>query len=181
MVQHHRQQTAAVLLLMILSIFSAVLISSTVEAYAFASSKTRHYSAVPTNTGRKHRIHRTSHRADGSAVTLYLFPSSPAVTSASNQSPLRKQSIPRKSSSSLPAMSQSVLAESDTLPSFSTAHGLLSPEVVMRIADSNDLEMNGALHKFLKTYKSRGPMACLSMLSDPDVLPELTRAMRDVA
>ncbi len=78
-------------------------------------------------------------------------------------------------------MSQSVLAESDTLPSFSTAHGLLSPEVVMRIADSNDLEMNGALHKFLKTYKSRGPMACLSMLSDPEVLPELTRAMRDIA
>jgi hypothetical protein len=78
-------------------------------------------------------------------------------------------------------MSQSVLADCDTIPSFSTAHGLLSPEVVMRIADTNDLEYNGALHKFLKTYKSRGPMACLSMLSDPDVLPELTRAMRDVA
>ncbi|KAK1746176.1 hypothetical protein QTG54_002783 [Skeletonema marinoi] len=181
----HRQNSysaAAVLLL----IFSAVLTSSTTEAYAFASSpsssKTRYYSVVPTNTGRKHRIHRTSHRADGSAVTLYLFPSSPAVTSAANLPP-RKQSInsSRKSKSALPAMSQSVLAESDTLPSFSTAHGLLSPEVVMRIADSNDLEMNGALHRFLKTYKSRGPMACLSMLSDPDILPELTRAMRDVA
>mmetsp|Transcript_9603 Transcript_9603/g.13745 ORF Transcript_9603/g.13745 Transcript_9603/m.13745 type:complete len:184 (+) Transcript_9603:129-680(+) len=175
--------SAAALLLLI---FSAVLTSSTTEAYAFASSsssKTRYYSVVPTNTGKKQRIHRTSHRADGSAVTLYLFPSSPAMTSAANHPP-RKQSINnswKNSRSALPAMSQSVLAESDTLPSFSTAHGLLSPEVVMRIADSNDLEMNGALHRFLKTYKSRGPMACLSMLSDPDILPELTRAMRDVA
>lgn len=174
--------SAAALLLLI---FSAVFTSSTTEAYAFASSsssKTRYYSVVPFNTGRKQRIHWTSHRADGSAVTLYLFPSSPAMTSAANHPP-RKQSINRtkNSISALPAMSQSVLAESDTLPSFSTAHGLLSPEVVMRIADSNDLEMNGALHRFLKTYKSRGPMACLSMLSDPDVLPELTRAMRNVA
>jgi hypothetical protein len=53
---------------------------------------------------------------------------------------------------------------------------------VMRIANTVDLEENGsALHKFLKLYKSRGPMACLSMLSDPYVLPELTRAMRDIA
>jgi|Transcript_25296 hypothetical protein len=169
---------------LLLLIFSAVLTSSTTQAYAFASSssKTRYYSVVPTNTERKQRIHRTSHRADGSAVTLYLFPSSPAMTSAANHPP-RKESIHSRKNlkSALPAMSQSVLAESDTLPSFSTAHGLLSPEVVMRIADSNDLEMNGALHKFLKTYKSRGPMACLSMLSDPDVLPELTRAMREIA
>ena len=169
---------------LLLLFFSAVLTSSTTQAYAFASSssKTRYYSVVPTNTERKQRIHRTSHRADGSAVTLYLFPSSPAMTSAANHPP-RKESIHSRKNlkSALPAMSQSVLAESDTLPSFSTAHGLLSPEVVMRIADSNDLEMNGALHKFLKTYKSRGPMACLSMLSDPDVLPELTRAMREIA
>jgi len=194
MEERQNSYSAAPVLLLILSIFSAVLTSTTTEAYAFASSKTRYYSAVPTNTGRKHRIHRTSHRADGSAVTLYLFPSSPAVTSAANLPPrklssggsstssmMSQQEHPRKKSSALPAMSQSVLAESDTLPSFSTAHGLLSPEVVMRIADSNDLEMNGALYKFLKTYKSRGPMACLSMLSDPEVLPELTRAMRDVA
>ena len=189
MVHRQNSNTAAVMILLIVSLCSAILTST--EAYAFASSsKTRHYSVVPMNTGRKHRIHRTSHRADGSAVTLYLFPSSPAVTSATNHPP-RKQSISknssgsssraRKSKSALPAMSQSVLAESDTLPRFSTAHGLLSPEVVMRIADSNDLEMDGALHRFLKTYKSRGPLACLSMLSDPEILPELTRAMRDVA
>ena len=84
---------------------------------------------------------------------------------------------------SLPAMSTSVLVSSDTLPSFHTAHGLLSPEVVMRIADvhDGDLERDGALHSFLKTYKTHGPMACLPMLSDPCVLPELTRAMREIA
>ena len=78
-------------------------------------------------------------------------------------------------------MSDSVLAASDTLPSFHTAHGLLSPEVVTRIADANDLEEGGVLHRFLKTYKRSGPMACLPMLSDPCVLPELTRAMREIA
>ena len=79
-------------------------------------------------------------------------------------------------------MSDSVLAESDTLPSFQTAHGLLSPEVVTRIADTHDdLEFGAPLHKFLKTYKRRGPVACLPMLSDPCVLPELTKAMREIA
>jgi hypothetical protein len=197
MVQHPSSFTAvAASLLLILSILSAVLTSTTTEAYAFASSsnrsgsKTRYYSPASSNSNVR-RIHRTSHREDGSAVTLYLFPSSPAVSAAnrgggsSSSSPHPRKSSSRSSSSSsssaLPAMSQSVLADCDTIPSFSTAHGLLSPEVVMRIADTNDLEYNGALHKFLKTYKSRGPMACLSMLSDPDVLPELTRAMRDVA
>jgi hypothetical protein len=51
----------------------------------------------------------------------------------------------------------------------------------MRIADSNDLEEGGALHKFLMTYKRKGPMACIPMLSDPSVLPELTSAMREIA
>jgi len=78
-------------------------------------------------------------------------------------------------------MSQSVLATCDTLPSFATAHGALSPEVVSRIADRYDLEEDDALHRFLKTYKREGPLACLPMLSDPAVLPELTKAMRDIA
>jgi len=60
---------------------------------------------------------------------------------------------------------------------------MLSPEVVMRIANTydGDLTMNGSLHNFLKTYKSKGPMACLGMLSDSEVLSELTRAMREIA
>lgn len=127
-------------------------------------------------------------REDGSAVSLYLFPTPPnhrrqrsrRTTDHSSPSTVRRPA-PRESKTSLPAMSDSVLATCDTLPSFHTAHGLLSPEVVMRIADTNDLELGGPLHKFLKTYKSRGPMACLPMLSDPCVLPELTKAMREIA
>lgn len=78
-------------------------------------------------------------------------------------------------------MSRSVLATCDTLPSFATAHGALSPEVVRRIADRYDLEQDDALHGFLMTYKRKGPLACVPMLSDPAILPELTRAMREIA
>jgi len=76
-------------------------------------------------------------------------------------------------------LSQSVLASCDTLPSFQTAHGILSPETVSRmdqLASKDDLAVQG----FLQTYRTQGPMSCLPMLSDPDVLPHLTRAMRDV-
>lgn len=78
-------------------------------------------------------------------------------------------------------MSESVLSPGDTLPSFHTAHGLLSPEVFMRIADTHDADAGGPVRDFLKTYRKKGPMACLGMLSDPCVLPELTKAMRDIA
>mmetsp|Transcript_26000 Transcript_26000/g.53900 ORF Transcript_26000/g.53900 Transcript_26000/m.53900 type:complete len:193 (+) Transcript_26000:197-775(+) len=166
--------------------------SSTIQAdaYAFApttSSQVRYSPVV--NSGR--RIHKC--RDDGSSVTLYLFPSSPEsqtppmAAASLLQSSRSRRTNPsgtessRKLKTRLPAMSPSVLATCDTLPSFSTAHGLLSPEVVMRIADTFDLEQDGPLHKFLKTYKSRGPMACLPMLSDPSILPELTRAMREIA
>lgn len=156
-----------------------------VDAYAFGQTP---LSRTPTqqiryapviNTG--DRIHRR--REDGSSVTLYLFPSSPSESAANlhlSQRKSRPVSTMRRETS-LPAMSQSVLATCDTLPGVATAHGLLSPEVVMRIADQHDLDQDGALYRFLKTYKSRGPMACLPMLGDPSVLPELTRAMRDIA
>lgn len=154
----------------------------TADAYAFAPtplSKARYSPVV--NSGR--RIHKC--RDDGSSVTLYLFPSTPeSQTPPMSAASLLQGSRSRRTNpakTSLPAMSQSVLATCDTLPSFATAHGLLSPEVVMRIADTHDLEQGGPLHQFLKTYKSRGPMACLPMLSDPSVLPELTRAMREIA
>jgi hypothetical protein len=154
-----------------------------VDAYAFGSrslsrsAQQTRYS--PVINGDK-RIHRR--REDGSSVTLYLFPSSPSESAANNlHVSQRKRRGSMRPETKLPAMSQSVLATCDTLPGLSTAHGLLSPEVVMRIADQHDLDQDGALFRFLKTYKSRGPMACLPMLGDPNVLPELTRAMRDIA
>ncbi|KAL3781280.1 hypothetical protein ACHAWO_001617 [Cyclotella atomus] len=152
-----------------------------VDAYAFGSrsiarsSQQTRYSPVINSDKRIHR-----RREDGSSVTLYLFPSS-LSQSAANLHPQRKQRRSVRQETKIPAMSQSVLANCDTLPGMSTAHGLLSPEVVMRIADNHDLDQDGALFRFLKTYKSRGPMACLPMLGDPEVLPELTRAMRDIA
>jgi hypothetical protein len=85
----------------------------------------------------------------------------------------------RKSSVKL---SNSVLASCDTLPSFPTAHGILSPETVMRMQRLNSQgHRSDALDSFLDTYRQHGPLSCLPMLSDPDVLPYLTEAMRDVA
>jgi hypothetical protein len=61
------------------------------------------------------------------------------------------------------------------------AHGILSPETVARM-DEMTLggESNDAVRHFLQTYHRQGPMSCLEMLSDPDVLPHLTKAMRDI-
>lgn len=79
------------------------------------------------------------------------------------------------------SLSPSVLSSCDTLPSFQTAHGLLSPETVMRL---DKMTAKGgrskALDTFLTTYHREGPMSCLEMLSDPDILPDLTSAMRDL-
>lgn len=86
---------------------------------------------------------------------------------------------PRKKSLKL---SNSVLASCDTLPSFQTAHGLLSPEIVMRLEDhSSEGRRSDALNIFLETYRQNGPLSCLPMLSDPEILPHLTQAMRDIA
>eukprot|EP00980_Cylindrotheca_fusiformis_P006672 scaffold1391_cov123-Cylindrotheca_fusiformis.AAC.10 len=78
-------------------------------------------------------------------------------------------------------LSNSVLASCDTLPSFKTAHGILSPETVSRMDEITDGgDGNPAVTKFLSVYRRNGPMSCLEMLSDPEVLPHLTRAMRDI-
>ena len=126
------------------------------------------------NTLVDHKVNQCSCPDDGLSVKLWLYPTSTAAARscwgcASSSSP-----------SLAPTKEQSILATSDTLPNFSTAQGLLSPDVVMRIAASEDLELNGPLDTFLNTYLSRGPMACLFMLSDPNILPELTKAMRAV-
>lgn len=79
-------------------------------------------------------------------------------------------------------LSNSVLHECNTLPAFPTAHGMLSPETVMRMEEMVELDghSSDAVDQFLKQYRREGPMSCLSMLSDPEVLPHLARAMRDV-
>jgi len=78
-------------------------------------------------------------------------------------------------------LSSSVLSSSDTLPSFTTAHGLLSPETVMRMeVMTSKGNRDNAVDLFLETYRNEGPMACLPMLSDEKVLPRLTEALRDI-
>lgn len=135
--------------------------------------------------GEQKRSHGSRSRSD---FYMYLHPT---VGPTSQTPPMVAQSIlsaphvpskqKRQHSSSLP-LSNSVLASSDTLPSFPTAHGLLSPETVMRM-DKNSARQPKceAVSHFLETYRTEGPMACVPMLSDPRVLPKLTEAMRYIA
>jgi hypothetical protein len=98
---------------------------------------------------------------------------------ATNRSPTKPRNYQNNNG---PApLSNSVLSSSDTLPSFPTAHGLLSPETVIRMEImTSSSTRDAAVDYFLRTYKREGPMACLPMLSDPKVLPRLTEAMRDI-
>lgn len=124
----------------------------------------------------------------GSGMVMYLPPQSPTTQTP----PMSSQQIlstpgtstradtNRKRANSF-SLSNSVLASCDTLPSFPTAHGLLSPETVMRMErKTSKSNRSPALTQFLDTYRQNGPMSCLPMLSDPSVLPHLTEALRDV-
>lgn len=44
----------------------------------------------------------------------------------------------------------------------------------------DEQDRSEALKQFLDRYRRKGPMSCLPMLSDPDILPHLTMAMRNV-
>mmetsp|Transcript_20903 Transcript_20903/g.30908 ORF Transcript_20903/g.30908 Transcript_20903/m.30908 type:complete len:242 (-) Transcript_20903:238-963(-) len=110
----------------------------------------------------------------------------------SNRNPTKPKWHTSPSSSTLnstfPPLSNSVLSSSDTLPSFPTAHGLLSPETVLRMENRMKMQQGGGeemvqfrtVNMFLDRYKKEGPMACLPFLSDEEVLPRLTEAMRDI-
>jgi len=104
----------------------------------------------------------------------------PGVISTASPSRTSTRNEEGSSRSKSMKLSNSVLASCDTLPSFPTAHGLLSPETVMRLDESN-AHKTDALRNFLDTYRRKGPLSCLPMLSDPEVLPYLTQAMRDIA
>lgn len=88
-----------------------------------------------------------------------------------------RQQHQRKHNSSLRSMS--VVASSDVLPAFRAAHGLLHPHTVMKLKEQHESagEKNDSMTHFLNTYMEEGPLGCLSFLSDPRVLPDLTRAM----
>ncbi|KAL7547718.1 hypothetical protein ACHAWF_010998 [Thalassiosira exigua] len=183
MVQSRSSSTPSTAKIMAAVATAAVVLGGAPAADAYAlGSGARRYSTSSVKKATGGVVRRRSD--DGSAVTLYLFPTANSVSAANDREPRRRRRATtgdvRSKATSLPAMSASVLCESDTLPMFHTAHGMLSPEVVRRIADTHEVELDGPLHKFLLKYKREGPMSCLSVLSDPEVLPVLTRAMRDV-
>ena len=96
-----------------------------------------------------------------------------------------------ESSESMPSSFKETLSnnhrsgDGGTLPSFRAANGLLSPQTVYRmkqtIMRNGGVVDNESIATFLETYERDGPMSCLSMLSDSNVLPHLTKAMRDLA
>lgn len=71
----------------------------------------------------------------------------------------------------------------DPFSAVPVAHGMLSPAIVMRLEELTRMHRhhNPALDSFLDSYYTKGPMSCVPMLSDPDVLPHLTMAMRYVS
>ena len=117
-------------------------------------------------------------------VAQQMIPNPSSIAPTSSSSMDKKKDPPQQQKQRYNTkLSHSVLADCDTLPSFPTAHGLLSPETVMRMEEMVELEegaSSAAVGQFLRRYRRSGPMSCLSMLSDPDVLPHLTKAMRDV-
>lgn len=123
----------------------------------------------------------------GGMLNMYVKSNAPTSQTApmvakaifSSHQSNRRQANKRKNAAS--PLSNSVLSSSDTLPSFPTAHGLLSPETVLRMEEmTSSGSRDAAVEYFLKTYRNQGPMACLPLLSDANVLPRLTEAMRDV-
>eukprot|EP00549_Striatella_unipunctata_P021361 CAMPEP_0118691016 /NCGR_PEP_ID=MMETSP0800-20121206/10440_1 /TAXON_ID=210618 ORGANISM="Striatella unipunctata, Strain CCMP2910" /NCGR_SAMPLE_ID=MMETSP0800 /ASSEMBLY_ACC=CAM_ASM_000638 /LENGTH=161 /DNA_ID=CAMNT_0006588737 /DNA_START=84 /DNA_END=569 /DNA_ORIENTATION=+ len=125
-----------------------------------------------------------------SASDYMFFESSPSSSSlgcgsssSSNnnrpQQPFAQNKHPRRGTVRRDA---SLLVEWDTLPDFPTVPGMLSPETVMRMSSASfrEQEENQALATFFDTYRRQGPLACLPMLSDPDILPVLTEAMRGI-
>ena len=165
-VQRQQQQLRRVTSLTVLLALVVSLLADSAAAWSPSSPKTFGGSPTTHSQPRGLRPEKSSRKPNLTEQKMLRNPGTPRV-----------RDIPKKSATQ---MSQSVLASCDTLPQFPTAHGLLSPEVVTRIEGLESSE-HGALRRFVQQYRQNGPLSCLSMLSDPDVLPHLTQAMRDVA
>ena len=189
-----------------------VVVTTTTDAYAFGPWYPHHSMGARRRNNLSTRPSTDASpspcRRVRSAATLNLFPTAPSVSAASQRPVMVKPLLRPKRGSSRGNKSISLTTTAPTvspsqgqllastmaistssnysiLSSRTTAHGLLSPEVVMRIMDSTaaagSSSMSPTMESFLDLYKSRGPMACLPLLSDMTVLPELTRAMREIA
>jgi len=62
------------------------------------------------------------------------------------------------------------------------AHGILCPETVSKMDElTQGGRSNRAVKAFLDRYRRCGPMSCMELLSDPEILPHLTKTMRHLA
>lgn len=168
------------------------------ECFSHSSKSTclpqHHYPSATFTSPHAHNLYTKIHNTNDphpSSTSLFYAPNqhtsqtAPMVAQAfykshiTNRNPTKPKS--HNGQSSTMPLSNSVLSSSDTLPSFPTAHGLLSPETVMRMEITTSKgNRDNAVDLFLETYRNEGPMACLPMLSDEKVLPRLTEAMRDI-
>ena len=179
----------------VLTMISRTILIITLVAVALIASTVVAWSPNQKIFGTPRTIRRKSSGTSPSTLTspVQTSQSSSPTTSrtmlqyTNNNYKVKNPIVQQKSNerSSKTKLSNSVLASCDTLPSFRTAHGLLSPETVMRLeamrSSSPRNHKNQALSTFLHTYRTHGPLSCVPMLSDPDVLPHLTLAMREIA
>lgn len=122
--------------------------------------------------------------ASKSALSMYLQPNAPMSSKNMITDNRPANTWQYGLSDSSRSGTASAIASSDVLPQFRPAHGLLHPHTIMRLEEassSSKIKNSPAVKYFLDTYREYGPMACLPILSDPDVLPELTNAMRRIA
>jgi hypothetical protein len=182
--QQHQQRLFALCICLLVSLIqvSAWSTGSQNEPFVRAGSMTSHRKQ-PATTSIYAPISSTSTSTSTSPIAAaFSCKTKPSNTAQK----MLKDTTAFSSSSSRAAaskikLSHSVLASCDyPLPSCPTAHGILSPETVMRMDEVTRHHRSEALVNFLETYRRDGPMSCLPMLSDPQVLPHLTNAMRDI-
>lgn len=130
-----------------------------------------HYCSSGSGSGSLRSLSNRRKKSSSRSFLSMYVPHSP-ITQTPALSSLHAASVVAAESSTAP---------SDTLPQFKTAHGLLSPRTVLRLEQNfaGNLDTSDELCYFLDTYKEFGPMACIPMLSDPKILPHLTKAMKD--
>ena len=157
---------STIITLILLPLITNISVHSFSHSYPFHQHMSNSKSMIPTFSQNMNR--------PSSFLQMYIQSKSSTSTQQSGQ----KNN--RQTNSSLP-YSKSRPSSTNALPPSSIANGLLSPETVFRFVQMTSTEENEVLGNFLKTYRNDGLMACLSMLSDPNVLPYLTEAMRDLS
>ena len=167
-----------------IAILIALFVSDGAEGFSFCNKIHQPVSVSCSSSQRLSKTANNDRIRNRGSLSMYLPPETTTQTAPMVSQRILKSPSATGGKSVRPSMSSSVLAASDTLPCFPTAHGVLSPEIVQRMDEmtsAGNQRQEKEIVRFLDTYRNHGPMACLPMLSDPCVLPKLTEAMRDIA